>query len=258
MELKQSLKFKMLRLVMVQAGLLAFVLAVLWAINPRWVLWHQQDNPEISEAMSQFKHHYGMLNALNMQLAQKRSDKQPQAIDLEKIGIELHQHIQGIKSVGLTAQAYYKLDFTVLINFLFNYKSQIAQLSPSAPSYDAQLWDTLLYFSRIQSEFFYIIEEIERFDREKSAHELQNAQSSLLIWGLSNLLVIAVGLAIALNYARRWQAQVANLLAQIYRISADDYTTTSEIKTDDELGFLAKAVQEAVQRIRHQKGTEPK
>ena len=70
--------------------------------------------------------------------------------------------------------------------------------------------------------------------------------------------MLAVGLAIALNYARRWQAQVANLLTQIYRISADDYTTTSEIKTDDELGFLAKAVQEAVQRIRQQKGAEPK
>lgn len=257
MELKQSLKFKMLRLVIVQASLLAFVLAVLWAINPRWVLWHQQAQPEVKEAMAQFKHHYGMLSALNLQLAQKRSDKQPNGANLEKIGEELHQHIQGIKSVSLTAQPYYKLDFTVLINFLFNYKSQILQLSPSSPTYDEQLWNTLLYFSRIQSEFFYIIEEIERFDSEKAAQELQNAQSSLIIWGLSNLLIIAVGLAIALNYARRWQAQVANLLAQIYRISADDYTSTSEIKTDDELGFLAKAVQQAVERIRQQKGTQP-
>ncbi|HEV8077787.1 MAG TPA: hypothetical protein VGP45_05320, partial [Marinobacter sp.] len=89
----------------------------MWLINPRWVFWHQVESPHITESLKAFKHHYGMLNTLNLNLAKLRAHSAPRANELEKIGIELHQQIQGIKSASLTAQQHFKLDFTVLINF---------------------------------------------------------------------------------------------------------------------------------------------
>lgn len=250
MKFQHCLQYKMLRLVGVQAAFFIAVLSTLWLINPKWVFWHIEKDPIVTQSLYNFKHHYGLLNTLNMQLAQQRGIVEAHQSQLHTINEQLNEHIQGIKQSSITAQQHFELDFTVLVHFLYHYKSKVAALEPGAEDYADNLWQAIVYFSRIQSEFFYIVEEIDRFDTQLAHQQLQNAQSSLLIWALTSFGILLLGAAIATNYARVWKKQISQLLEQIYRIKNDDFSQHSSICSNDELGLVASALNEVVDRIK--------
>lgn len=250
MVMETSLRRQMLRLIAIQGAFFLVAFTAIWAINPNWIFWHKERDPAITQSLHDFKYHYGMLNALNLRIAQQRYALNTAREEFNAINGQLHDSIQAIKQSSLTAQQYFELDFTVLVHFLFHYKNKVTKLDPKSPSYEENLWNTTLYFSRIQREFFYISEEIDRKDAKEAIEQLKNAKQSLLIWLLTCLGIFLVGIIVSVNYARAWKAQIAQLLIQIYRISADDYSGKSQVHTKDELGFVATALNQAIIRVK--------
>ncbi len=250
MVMETSLRRQMLQLIAIQGAFFFIAFIAIWAINPNWVFWHKERAPAIAQSLDDFKYHYGMLNTLNMRIAQQRYELKTARQEFNAINGQLHDSIQAIKQSSMTSQQYFGLDFTVLVHLLFHYKNKVTKLDPTSPNYEEDLWNATLYFSRIQREFFYISEEIDRKDAQEARKQLQNAKQSMLIWLVTCLGIFLVGIIVSINYAKTWKAQIAQLLIQIYRISADDYSGKSQIHTKDELGFVATALNQAITRVK--------
>ena len=153
-----------------------------------------------------------------------------------------------VKNLSKIGQTRFNVDFSVLVSFLFNYQDQIKNLDPQS-NFDYMLWNNQLYFSRIQSEFFYIIEEVNRAESTKIFSALQAAQTSLFVWGIASLMLLAISLFIALNYANKWKQQIASLLQMMHRINAGDKNFNKTAASDDEFDYLIQVFLETTQNI---------
>ena len=253
MTIRSSLKYKMLHLVFIQAAFFVLLLASLWLINPNWVLIPNNIEDNHSSVMKDFKHHYGMLSTLNMQLANFHQKQNITVDEFDRLSTDLNTHSRAVKTLSQSAQQTFQVDFSVLVSFLFNYQNKIKLLEPATPGFNERLWDIQQYFSRIQSEFFYIIDEVNRVDNQTMTQALKNAQTSLYLWTLVSLMTLALSTFIALNQAAKWKEQIADLLNTIYRLSVGDYQEKNTVKTDDELGYLAKVFSETISAIKKQK-----
>lgn len=253
--IKSSLKYKMLQLVIVQAAFLVIVLTGISLINPNWVLWSEPQSPENAKIIKDFKHEYGMLNTLNMQLSSFRilsTDEQqifsPNTVNpsatYQQTVHALLQHISNVKTLSKKGQANFNVDFSVLVSFLFRYQDQIKRLGLQSTGFEERLWSNQLYFSRIQSEFFYIIEEVDRVEVAQKNRALQSAQTSLFIWGAASLMLLAISTFIALSHARKWKVQIASLLNLAYRasIKSNSIPQPAPHIIDDELDYLASVL----------------
>lgn len=249
---KSSLKYKMLHLVIAQGVFLAAVLISISFINPSWVLWNNTDNTSQKALIKSFKHNYGMLNSLSMQLTSLRTTSQTQIpnsdhlaaapVDFNVVQQSLFTHIDAIKALSKKGQQTFNVDFSVLVSFLFRYQDQIKHLEPLKSGLDERLWLNQLFFSRIQSELLYITEEIERYEANKNLIALNSAQKSLFIWTVASLMLLAISTFIALSYAIRWKEKIASLLNLAYRASMKTNNTHPiEIpESNDELDYLVE------------------
>ena len=249
MTIRSSLKYKMLHLVFIKAVFFVLLLASLWLINPSWVLIPLDEENKHSTTMKEFKHHYGMLSTLNMKLANLHQKQDITIDEYDRLSTDLNIHSRMIKTLSQSAQQAFQVDFSVLVSFLFNYQNKLKLLEPKDPGFDERLRDIQQYFSRIQSEFFYIIDEVSRADSQEMAQALKNAQTSLYLWTIVSLMTLALSTFIALNQAAKWKEQIADLLNTIYRLSAGGTPEKNTATTDDELGYLAKVLSENINVI---------
>lgn len=260
MTIKSSLKYKMLHLVIIQAVFFALVLVGIRLINPNWVLSAAPQSAQDATIIKDFKHQYGMLSALSMQLANLHSSSLDPAFinnnkptfniaEFEKTSQALLKHINTLKKVSKQGQSRFNVDFSVLISFIFNYQDQIKNLKPNQLGFEERLWNNQLYFSRIQSEFFYIIEEVNRAEVTKTFIALQSAQTSLFIWGIASLMLLAISIFIALNHANKWKQQIASLLQMMYRINAGDNNFKKSTTSNDEFDYLTQVFLETTKKL---------
>ena len=138
----------MLHLVFIQALFFVLALATLWLINPNWVTLSQVQTPH-AEAIKNFKHHYGMLSTLNLQLANTPPNDEALLASLGSLADELVQHSRTVQAISQKTQQQLSVDFSVLVSFLFNYQNKIKNLAPTQAGYTDRLWEIQLYFSRI-------------------------------------------------------------------------------------------------------------
>lgn len=267
MRIKGSLKYKILRLVLAQAIFLTVVLISISLINPSWVFSSAPQSVEIITTIKKIKHEYAMLNTLSMQLASYRQKVHQQAKNApgsinetyEGTVQALSQHINNMRELSKKGQSIFNTDFSVLISFLFNYQSQIKKLTPQQANFEENLWRSHLYFSRIQSEIFYIIEGIDQAQAIKVQRILKNTRMSLFIWGFASLILLVISNFIALTYANKWKDQVAYLLNLAYRASintqpssAKNYLDkTDENDIEDELDYLVIVLQDVFHHHTH-------
>jgi methyl-accepting chemotaxis protein len=244
MSLRHSLKYKLLHLVLIQMAFFSLLMAVLWLINPHWLSWHQYQPTASTELIKDFKHHYGMLSTLNVQLSKSTADNSATTAFHETQQALITQS-RAVQQLCQEGQQAFHVDFSVLMSFLFHYQNKLTHLTGDAAADKDALLDLNLYFSRIQSEFFYIVEEIGREESAQMADALKRLQTTLMIWIGASLITLLLSTIIALNYAHAWHHQIAALLQQAYRLSSGHYSE-STVYSQDELGQVAKAFSEAI------------
>ncbi|WP_054113504.1 hypothetical protein [Marinagarivorans algicola] len=271
MRIKGSLKYKILRLVLLQAIFLTVVLISISLINPSWVFSSAPQHAETVTTIKKIKHEYAMLNTLSMQLASYRNKGHHQEKTAQvSVNINetptyedtiqaLNQHIHNMKKLSQKGQSIFNTDFSVLISFLFNYQNQIKTIAPQNTNFEENLWRSQLFFSRIQSEIFYIIEGIDQALAMKNHRELKNTQMSLLIWGIASFIILIISNFTALTYANKWKKQIAYLLNLAYRASIDNPASsashylneTDDNIIEDELDYLVIVLQDLLHKYNH-------
>ncbi len=212
MRIKGSVKYKILRLVLVQAIFLIAVLMGISLISPSWVFSSVPQSVEVITTIKKIKHEYAMLNALSIKLASYRYKSHQKAQPTNAGSINgtyastvkaLSQHIDSMRELSKKGQYIFNTDFSVLISFLFNYQSQIKKLIPQQANFEENLWHSQLYFSRIQSEIFYIIEDIDQAQTITTQKALKNKRISFLIWGFASLILLVISNLITLTYINK-------------------------------------------------------
>ena len=240
-----SLKYRLLSFVILQAASLVAMLFIAWAINPNWVL---APSNSVAVQPHALKNHYGLLTTLHADFIGSFSN------DNDRLRIEAASHklLSEIQSLQKSVRSYQEkniTDLSTLAAFLIHYKSLIHVSQEKVPASQEHIIETSQLFSRVQSELFYILEELESHNRKALQATLQASQTSLMVWLLMVAITLSFSVLFSLRYSRHWQKQYTEILHSLYRYNANKEAFEIDHQhLDDELKQLATSLESSLNK----------